>query len=247
MENTYTLYKHTTPSGKVYIGITSKNPERRWRKDGAGYKSSPHFYAAIQKYGWENIKHEILLEGLSKEGAAAKEKEMIKFYNSTDRNCGYNQTYGGDLGLKITPEIRKRISESNKRYYSNPEVRESMRIANTGYRHTDEAKEKMSKSHMGVTHVVTDECRRKLSESLRRHYSSPENRKKHEDDFKRIADIGRRKSKKVEQIDHFGNVVAVYESAKEAFRMTGIRDGNISKCCRNKVKHAGGYCWRYAS
>lgn len=27
----YTVYKHTTPSGKVYIGITGQKPERRWQ------------------------------------------------------------------------------------------------------------------------------------------------------------------------------------------------------------------------
>ena len=247
MENNYTLYKHTSPSGKVYIGITSRKPEKRWGKDGGKYQSSPRFYAAIQKYGWGNIKHEILIVGLSKDEAAAKEKEMIELYNSTDRTCGYNQTYGGEFGPKITPEIKQRISESNRRYYSNQDVRERMRIANTGYKHTEAAKKKMSESHKGLTHIITDECRKKLSESLKRHYNSPENREKHKEDFKRIADVGRKKSKKVEQIDDSGNVVAVYESAKEAFRKTGIRDGNISKCCRGKVKHAGGYCWRYAS
>ena len=24
------VYKHTSPSGKVYIGITSNSPEKRW-------------------------------------------------------------------------------------------------------------------------------------------------------------------------------------------------------------------------
>ena len=54
----YVVYKHTTPSGKVYIGITGLKPERRWR-NGNGYKDNEHFYRAILKYGWDNIKHEI--------------------------------------------------------------------------------------------------------------------------------------------------------------------------------------------
>lgn len=28
-ENNYVVYRHTSPSGKVYIGITSKKPEKR--------------------------------------------------------------------------------------------------------------------------------------------------------------------------------------------------------------------------
>ena len=29
--------------------------------------------------------------------------------------------------------------------------------------------------------------------------------------------------------------------------VTGIDDGNISKCCLGNLKSAGGYIWRYAS
>lgn len=73
----YTLYKHTTKSGKVYIGITSRKPEYRWR-NGKAYKNNKYFYNAILKYGGNNIKHEILLTGLSKEKAEWWEKKLIK-------------------------------------------------------------------------------------------------------------------------------------------------------------------------
>lgn len=74
----YCVYMHTVPNGKVYIGITSQEPSRRWRK-GEGYKTNKAFYFAIQKYGWENINHEILYSGLSKEEACDKEKEVVVF------------------------------------------------------------------------------------------------------------------------------------------------------------------------
>lgn len=35
--NNYCVYKHTSPSGKVYIGITNQKPTRRWR-EGEGYR-----------------------------------------------------------------------------------------------------------------------------------------------------------------------------------------------------------------
>ena len=58
----YIVYQHKNKiNGKVYIGITMQDPERRWRH-GEGYKSSPHFYAAIQKYGWDNF--EIFVAGI---------------------------------------------------------------------------------------------------------------------------------------------------------------------------------------
>ena len=36
----YSVYKHTFPNGKVYIGITKQNPLKRWR-NGTGYKGQP--------------------------------------------------------------------------------------------------------------------------------------------------------------------------------------------------------------
>ena len=59
----YKVYKHTFPNGKIYIGITSKkNVKRRWGNGGSGYKDQTYMRNAINKYGWENVKHEILYE-----------------------------------------------------------------------------------------------------------------------------------------------------------------------------------------
>ena len=63
-----------------------------------GYKSQ-FFYKAIEKYGWENIRHKILLSNLSKEEARQKEIEYISIYKSNTREYGYNLTDGGDLAL----------------------------------------------------------------------------------------------------------------------------------------------------
>lgn len=63
----YTVYMHITPSGKRYIGITCRKPEYRWN-NGKGYEANEHFYSAINKYGWDNIKHVIVLSGVSRRG-----------------------------------------------------------------------------------------------------------------------------------------------------------------------------------
>ena len=64
--NKYTVYMHTVPNGLVYIGITRQTPpERRWGRAGRKYRNNPSFWAAIQQYGWSNIKHEVLFTDIS--------------------------------------------------------------------------------------------------------------------------------------------------------------------------------------
>ena len=64
---TYCVYKHTNKiNGKVYIG-QSMNPKDRWSRQGHQYKGCTYFYNAIQKYGWNNFIHEILIDNLTQE------------------------------------------------------------------------------------------------------------------------------------------------------------------------------------
>ena len=115
MENTYCVYKHTAPNGKVYIGITRRAPNVRWGLDGKRYKNNCHFYNAIQKYGWDNFDHEVLFEGLSAYQAGEKEKELIELYDSATPAHGYNNTHGGEHG-KMADHINCKVDES--RYLS---------------------------------------------------------------------------------------------------------------------------------
>lgn len=112
----YTVYKHTCPNGKVYIGITSSKPETRWG-NGKKYVPNNYFFRAIQKYGWNNIKHEILFSGLTKEEACQKEKELIEKSKSNNRKYGYNLSVGGEigsLGCTRSEETKKMLSDANK-------------------------------------------------------------------------------------------------------------------------------------
>lgn len=108
MNKFYTVYMHISPSNKKYIGITSQSIKKRWQ-NGYGYKTNIYFWRAIQKYGWNNIKHIILFENLTQEEAKSKEIELIKQYNSLQPN-GYNLTKGGDnVSEKIhSEETRKK-------------------------------------------------------------------------------------------------------------------------------------------
>lgn len=88
----YSVYKHTCPNGEVYIGITKSNVEDRW-KEGEGYRGQ-WFFDAVEKFGWKNIKHEVLLDGLNREFAVAIETDLIILYASWVPGRGYNDTLG---------------------------------------------------------------------------------------------------------------------------------------------------------
>lgn len=105
IERKYSVYIHTTPSGKKYVGLTSTKPIKRW-DNGRGYVQNSHFFNAILKYGWINIQHEIVYENLTEEEAKQKEIELIAFYKTTDRKYGYNVTIGGDT---VSSNIKKKI------------------------------------------------------------------------------------------------------------------------------------------
>lgn len=82
----YYVYIHTCPNYKVYVGM-SRNPIQRWN-NGNGYKYNKEFYKDIQKYGWNNIKHEIVLKTYYGWIARMNEKHLITQYKR-DRKC-YN-------------------------------------------------------------------------------------------------------------------------------------------------------------
>ena len=97
----YYFYKHQNKiNNKVYIGQTYQNPpEKRW-KNGKGYKPCVLFNSAIEKYGWENFSHEILLEGwYSIQEANEIEYQLILKYDSKNPKKGYNINDGGGRSI----------------------------------------------------------------------------------------------------------------------------------------------------
>ena len=94
-ETKWVVYIHTFPNNKKYVGITSMDATIRWGKNGCGYRSQKIVYRAIQKYGWDNIKHEIVMHNLTEDEACKVETALIKELNTTNRDYGYNVLPGG--------------------------------------------------------------------------------------------------------------------------------------------------------
>lgn len=164
MKNNYYVYKHTSPNGKVYIGITIRKPEKRWGSNGINYRTQV-FYRAIQKYGWDNIKHEILFEGLSKEEAEQKEIELIALYHSNDKDFGYNIDNGGHCLNSFSEEHKRKISDSKKGKPRDAETIRKVKEALTGRKMPEEQRRKIAE--INKNRKFSDEALKRISESSR--------------------------------------------------------------------------------
>jgi len=115
----YSVYIHINKiNNKVYIGITSQKPTKRWG-NGKNYKKGTLFRNAIDKYGWNNFEHKILYENLEQEIACEIEQQLISEYRSTDKRFGYNNSIGGEIGTlgshhKLSEETKQKMSIAKK-------------------------------------------------------------------------------------------------------------------------------------
>lgn len=137
----YTVYEHVNKiNQKRYIGITCKNPLKRWGKEGIEYLSKnkegkftqPKIARAILKYGWDNFEHNIIAEKITQKQACEMEIELIKKFRTQEDDYGYNIASGG-ISFKKSNETKNKI-----------------RISQKGRIFTEETKKKMSERHSDV-------------------------------------------------------------------------------------------------
>lgn len=215
----YSVYKHICPCGKIYIGITSRNPKKRW-SGGSGYRNNQHFTNAIKKYGWSNIEHHILEVGLTQYEAKELEKKLITEYKSQDKRYGYNITAGGEglFGASHSEETKKKISERHKG------------------RKMGEDQKRWISEHMKLKYQTDDDYRERFRSINVGRKASPETIKKYK----------LRNNKPVIQFDLNGNEIARFEKIKTAGAVTGVHTSSISANCKGKLITAGGFKWSYA-
>lgn len=226
--NNFTVYRHTTPSGKVYIGITRQNPVRRWRADGSGYKENNHFWNAICFYGWDNITHEIIASGLTKEQACQMEVALIADHDSKNPKKGYNGTIGGEHP-PFTEITRKKISDSLKGKM-------------VGEKNPNYGNHKLAgENNPRYGKHLPEETRCKISESRKGKGTQPRSeatRKRMSENHK-----GGAPSKRVLCVE----TGEIYKSINDAARAVSINKKVISNCCRG-IEHyntAAGYHWQF--
>ena len=230
MSSTYSVYMHVSPSKKVYIGITcQKDLNRRWQ-NGQGYRTQIRFYRAIQKYGWDNFEHIVLLNGVTKSEAEEKEIELIKKYDSVNPQKGYNIENGGNCIGTHSEETKLKISKA-QRGEKNHAFGKPSPIK--GRKASPEEIDKNRQAHLGQTPWNKG---KRLSEDQRknmgRYLRTPETINKMSECF----------SRKVICVE----TGVIYSSCKEAGIKMGINRGSISNVASGKRKRAGGYHWKFA-
>ncbi len=261
--NDYIVYMHIAPNGKRYIGVTHMEPYHRWR-NGKGYDSNEYFDEAIKEFGWDNIQHIVVCESLTRKEAKRKEVELIKRYDTTNREKGYNISPGGDI---VSEESRKKMSISQTGKKHTPEQIEKIRKALTGQKRTPEQIERanqrkykkvdmydLSGNYIKTFDTITQACEETGAkcENISKCFSGQRNscagylwKLNHGEPEKHIQSNYRPKNKPVLALNKDGNIVKEFESTKEAERQLNLNAANISKCCKNKKWTAGGYYWRF--
>jgi hypothetical protein len=160
MKNFYVYKVTNTINEKYYIGVHyTSNPYDSYLGSGRTITK------AVNKYGPESFKKEILFETENKDEAYLKEEELVSDNWNKDPNC-YNEMPGGfggfghidtkgDNNCMRRPEIAKKNVEAKRKSggYKSEKFLESCRMnfrlatmKNTGTKKSKETREKLSKS-----------------------------------------------------------------------------------------------------
>lgn len=224
---TYCIYKHTLPNQKVYIGQTC-DISHRWRA--SSYVGNSFFYNAIQKYGWENITHEILENNLTLDEANEREKYYIALYQATNSEYGYNLRIGGDGGGPIGVKTEKFKERYKKVYQYNLEGEyiaewDNLTLAAEG---------------CGAANKITgiSQCcngKRKTAYGFQWRYEKLDCLPK-----QKLTGV----EKRIVQKDLDGNVIQIYNSLSEARDALGMKSHkSISNVLNGLAKTAYGFLW----
>lgn len=139
METIYMLYITTNlVNGKTYIGIHKTN-----NLDDGYLGSGSAIVEAVEKYGKENFKREVLEFCNSYDELLELEKLYVNSDWVRDKS-NYNLKTGGQSSGILSDESKKKISDTLKEKYKNGEL--DRREGIVPYNITDEIKEKISKT-----------------------------------------------------------------------------------------------------
>lgn len=131
----YTVYTHKVideERGPIwYVGVTKQRLCQRWRADQYTNSSLEPY---ILKYGWSDIEHRAIANGLDRETALKLEDFLILMYRSAD--CCINRNRSGLIELEDKNGYEKRWREEHRAERSeyNRQWRETHREEQLNYK-----------------------------------------------------------------------------------------------------------------
>lgn len=198
------IYAIYFPNNKLYIGQTIRTIYERIQEHKLQSKTPTLLlHKAINKYGFENIKYEVIDYAYSFEELNELEKYYISIFESYyQTNKGYNMTLGGQSsnGYIYTIEDRYKMSEIQKEYRkNNPE--ESQKQSERLIQYYKDNPDKAMQHGLKIKKLYSDnpEIIDKISDSLKIYYkNNPEKLKKMSDRererYENNLDLRRQKS-----------------------------------------------------
>ena len=216
----------TSPSGKIYIGQTIHQVEKRLKKHQQKSSGCRAIYNAIQYHGWENFEkywYECPDDDLNKH-----EELMIEVLGTLSPD-GYNLKEGGANG---------KASEESKQ--KNKEAKLGEKNPNFGLPKSKETKQKMSEAHRGEKSYMfgipkSTEHKQRVSEATKgeKNHNFGKTGEKHPNSIK------------VYRYALDGTFIDSFESGREAGRYLNNDGSKISACARGERKTAHKYKWSY--
>ena len=247
-DRTYTVYRHISPTGKSYIGITKQNIERRFQ-NGNGYNTQPAFYRAIKKYGWNNFSHEILKTNLTEKEASEKEQYYIKEVYKSLAPKGYNTAEGGTTGSKNSKPIIQYFNGKPVNFFDTiAEASELLDIAQYTIR-----------SHIGPENAVAGYYFEQLNPISKYDIPDEYNSLVDEEHYglrniikeelhKTTVSRNLSMSKPVNKYDLDGHYICTFPSLAKAAESIGYSNGSCIYAAVNPKRQgdtAYGYLWKY--
>ena len=157
-------------TGKMYIG-QSIHIEQRFKEHVRYGNDRCYIDRAIKKHGKDAFNFDIVLECDESE-LCSEEHKFIKLFD-TYKN-GYNLTWGGEIAISKSPEVRKKIGDALRGRKMSEESKRKMSKSRKGKctgkdhpmygkHHSEATKEKLRQINLGKTH--SEETKKKMSEA----------------------------------------------------------------------------------
>ena len=246
----YLITNLAKTKNNLYVGQTKYSIEQRFNEHWyeAKHLTTKHYdtvlHKAMCKYGIENFKVELLEDNISEDHIDDREIYYITLYDSF--NHGYNMTKGGQgiHGYNHTEQTKLVLSKRSIATWDdlrdNPE---KLAIRNKKISENLKGIERSAETKQKLSYRASQRVGEKNSFYGKQHSAETKNK------------IGLQNSKAVIAYDKITlGFVKEFISATEAMtwlvknnKANNLNASMLIKSCKNKVKSAYGYVWKYKS